>query len=51
MHKGSDINRFGGTAGSFQPRSRLVQRAAIKLQQPRAVSMNKPNRRPMHLDC
>jgi hypothetical protein len=33
MHKGSDINRFGGTAGSFQPRSRLVQRAAIKLQQ------------------
>jgi hypothetical protein len=32
MHKGSDINRFGA-ARSFQPRSRLVQRAAIKLQQ------------------
>ena len=57
---------FGGRAGGLQARSRLVQRAAIKLRgvercsnerlnlnnsNPNNLDLNNPNRRPMHLDC
>jgi hypothetical protein len=58
---------LGGRAGGLQPRSRLVQRAAIKLRAAECCcsherpnlnnsnlnnsNLNDPNRRPMHLDC